>query len=298
VTLRGNAVEDLRDAANPRTMPLIVVPTPLGNLADVTLRAIQVLRECDLLVAEDSRVARTLLAGLKLPGREIWSYHAHNAAAATPKILERARHESVALTTDAGTPGISDPGNELIAAARAAGIAVEVLPGPSALVGAAVLSGFSLRRFLFEGFPARSSRARREQFARALASEATSVWFESPKRIRATLADLAAIAPDARVFLLREYTKLHEQQLLGSAADVAARLPEPVRGEIALVVEGAATVQAAPDAATLDAAIDALLAQGAPVSAIAKDLAGRGYGVRRHLYARATERKRDQKGLS
>ncbi len=290
-------VEDLRDAANPRTMPLIVVPTPLGNLGDVTPRALQALRECDLLVAEDSRVARTLLAALKLPGREIWSYHDHNAAATAPKILERARHERVVLTTDAGTPGISDPGSELIAAAHAAGVAVDLLPGPSALVGAAVLSGFSLRRFVFEGFAARTSRARREQFARALALGATSVWFESPKRIRATLADLAAVAPGARIFLLREYTKLHEQHLLGSPADVAAQLSEPVRGEIAFVIEAAAAVRATPDAASLEAAIDALLARDVPVPAIAKELAERGYGARRSLYARATERKRHRKGL-
>ncbi len=278
-------------------MPLIVVSTPLGNLGDVTLRTLQALRECDLLVAEDSRVARALLAGLKLPGREIWSYHEHNAVAAAPNILERARHERVVLTTDAGTPGISDPGSELIAAARAAGIAVDLLPGPSALVGAAVLSGFSLKRFVFEGFVARTSRARREQFARALALGVTSVWFDSPKRIRATLADLAAVAPDARIFLLREYTKLHEQQLLGSPADVAAQLSEPVRGEIALVVESAAIVRSAPDAASLDAAIDALLSRDVPVPAIAKELAERGCGTRPSLYARASERKRHRKGL-
>jgi 16S rRNA (cytidine1402-2'-O)-methyltransferase len=272
-------------------MPLIVVPTPLGNLRDITLRALDVLRDCDVLVAEDSRVARKLLGALGLPSKRIGSYREHNAASATPGILELARTQRVALTTDAGMPGISDPGADLIAAARAAGIAIEVLPGPSALIGAAALSGFPLRRFLFEGFAPRASAARRKAFARAIDSGATSVWYESPKRICSALADLEAIAPNARVFLLREYTKLHEQQLLGTPAAVVSALERPVRGEIVLVV--AATPPDAapePESTVVDAAIDALLAKGAPVSAIAKTLAERGYGLRRDLYARAAAR--------
>src|SRR5579864_6638034 len=114
-------------------MSLVFVPTPLGNLRDVTLRALDVLRDCSLLVAEDTRVAKKLLHALALPGKEIWSYHEHNRATAASGILERAHHEVVAVVTDAGMPGISDPGAELVAAARAAGISVEVLPGPSAL---------------------------------------------------------------------------------------------------------------------------------------------------------------------
>jgi 16S rRNA (cytidine1402-2'-O)-methyltransferase len=273
-------------------MPLLVVPTPLGNLKDVTLRAIDALRDCDLVVAEDSRVARVLLSALGIRGKEIWSYHEHNAASATGGIVARAHAERVALTTDAGMPGISDPGTELIAAARAAGVAVELLPGPSALVSAAVLSGFPLRRFLFEGFVARTGPARRAQFERATTSGVTSVWFDSPKRIRATLADVESVAPDARIFLLREHTKMHEQQLLGAPRDVAAALAEPVRGEIAFVIAAQTQEPQRPEAAELDDAIDALLASGTPVSAVAKALADRGYGERRHLYARASERKR------
>lgn len=273
-------------------MPLVVVPTPLGNLRDITLRAIDVLRDCDVLVAEDSRVARKLVTALGISGKEIWTYREHNAAAATRGILDRARDRRVALTTDAGTPGISDPGAELIAAAREAGVVVEALPGPSALIGAAVLSGFPLRRFIFEGFPPRSAAARRVHFEEALASGATAIWYESPKRIRATLAHLDAAAPDARVFLLREYTKLHEQQLLGSPARVAAGLADPVRGEIVLVVAPYARAAAAPSAEAIDAGIDAMLAGGASVSTIAKALAERGFGPRRSLYARASARKR------
>lgn len=273
-------------------MPLVFVPTPLGNLRDVTLRALDTLRDCSLLVAEDSRVARKLLSGLGLPGREIWSYHEHNARAATAGILERARAELVAVVTDAGTPGISDPGAELVAAARAAGVPVEVLPGPSAAVGAAVLSGFGLRRFLFEGFPPRSSAARREALRRSFAAGAPGVWYESPQRIHAFLEDVGAVDPHARVFLVREYTKRYEQQLLGTAAEVAAQLAQPVRGEIALVIAPSQAQTPAPTGESeLDREIDALLDSGSSVSAVAKALADRGLGERRHIYARATGRK-------
>ena len=266
-------------------MPLVFVPTPLGNLRDVTLRALDVLRDAELIVAEDTRVARKLLAALGLPGRPIWSYREQNAASATEGILERARTALVAVTTDAGMPGISDPGTALVAAARKAGVDVEVLPGPSASLGVAVLSGFPLDRFSFEGFPPRAAAARRAAFSAALQRGVTTLWYESPQRVGATLADLAAVAPEARVFLLREYTKLHEERLDGTPAEVAARLAEPVRGEIAFVIapsdarpaDGAAEEGANDE---LDAAIDALLASGRRLGEI-----------RKALYARADARK-------
>ncbi len=277
-------------------MPLVFVPTPLGNLGDITLRALEALRECSLLIAEDSRVARKLLAALQLPGKEIWSYHEHNAQAATAGILERAASELVAVVTDAGTPGISDPGADLVAAARAANVAVEVLPGPSAAIGAAVLSGFPLRRFTFEGFPPRTSAARRAALRRSFATASPSVWYESPQRIRAFLNDIEAVDAHARVFLVREYTKRYEQQILGTARRVAEELGDPVRGEIALVIApSAAAPPRAPSPALLDEEIDALLHDGRSVSAVAKALAERGMGERRHIYARATERKRLQR---
>ncbi|HEY4439876.1 MAG TPA: 16S rRNA (cytidine(1402)-2'-O)-methyltransferase [Candidatus Elarobacter sp.] len=267
-------------------MGLVFVPTPLGNLRDVTLRAIDTLRDAALIVAEDSRVTRRLLNALEIGTKEIWTYHEHNARSTTAAILERAAGEAVAVVTDAGTPGISDPGAELIAAAREAGVAVEVLPGPAAFVCAAVLSGFDLRRFAFAGFPPRGGAARRAAYRDALGE--TTIWYEAPHRIRASLADLAAVAPDRRVFLVRELTKLHEQQVLGTPAEVAAALEEPVRGEIALVVEGIpATAEAVePDAGEVDGRIAALMAEGLTTSAIAKKLAEAGLGERRHLYAR------------
>jgi 16S rRNA (cytidine1402-2'-O)-methyltransferase len=283
-------------------MPLVFVPTPLGNLGDVTQRALEALRAADLIVAEDTRVARKLLSALGIPGRELWSYREQNAAGATAGILERARSGLVAVTTDAGMPGISDPGSELVAAARAAGVAVEVLPGPSAALGVAVLSGFPLRRFSFEGFPARAPQARLAGFREALRGDATTLWFESPQRVLRTLADLAIVAPDARVFLVREYTKRHEQQLLGTPQEVAAALETPVRGEIAFAVapygngsgEGSAMAEAAEQAS--DEAIDALLSQGLKVAEVARRLAERGLGKRRELYERA-QRRRGSGGL-
>jgi 16S rRNA (cytidine1402-2'-O)-methyltransferase len=273
-------------------MPLVFVPTPLGNLRDVTLRAIDVLRTSEVVVAEDTRVARRLLNALEIEGREIWSYREQNAQRVTSGILERARTGLVAVTSDAGTPGISDPGSDLVAAARAAGVAVEVLPGPSAVIGVALLSGFPLRTFSFEGFPPRTAVARRARYAQALGREATTIWFETPQRIRASLADLAAAAPDAVVFLVREYTKLHEQHLQGTPAQVAAGLPEPIRGEIAFAI---APYLAAVEREDPAAAIDALLAGGERVGEVAKQLAARGLGDRQTLYRTAVQRKAARK---
>lgn len=269
------------------------VPTPLGNLRDITLRALDVLREAALIVAEDSRVARRLLSAYELPGRELWTYHEHNAATATSAILERAREALVAVVTDAGMPGISDPGSSLVAAARAAGVSIEVLPGPTAFACAAVLSGFALRSFTFAGFPARGGAERRAGFRAALDRAEPSIWYESPHRIRATLADLATVDPSVQVFLLREFTKLHEEHLSGTPAAIAQALVEPVRGEIVFVLDaGRPQTSTPPNLADVDAAISALLADGLSTSAIAKELAERGLGERRHLYARVSDRRR------
>jgi len=280
-------------------MGLTFVPTPLGNLRDITLRALDVLRAADLIVAEDTRVARRLLSAHGIAGPPVWTYHEHNAGGSTAAILERAAAGNVAVVTDAGMPGISDPGSALVCAARAAGIPVDVLPGPTAFACAAVLSGFDVRRFVFEGFPPRTSGARKTAFRSALARGLPSVWYESPHRIAAALADLAAVAPDARVFLVREFTKLHEQQLAGTPGEVAAGLPEPMRGEVAFAID-AGVATAAPDTAgaSLDERIDALLASGASTAAIAKQLAAAGAGERKALYARVGARRSEGPGAT
>ncbi len=273
------------------------MPTPLGNLRDITQRALDALRDCDLLVAEDTRVARRLLNALGIGGKQMWSYREHNAAGATGPILERAAAERVAVVTDAGMPGISDPGRALIVAARAAGIAVEVLPGPVAFVTAAVLSGFATTGLSFEGFVPRSAGARERAFRAVLGRGTPSAWYEAPNRIAATLETLRAIAPDARVFVARELTKLHEQQILGTPAEVLAALPDPVRGEIVLVLDGTAAPEGPRDGepADVDAAIDAALDAGATVAATAKDLSRRFAVARDSMYALVAARKRERR---
>jgi 16S rRNA (cytidine1402-2'-O)-methyltransferase len=277
-------------------MGLTFVPTPLGNLRDVTLRALDALREADTIVAEDTRVARRLLSALEIPAPNLMRYDEYSARSTLDSIVERARTGKVAVVTDAGMPGVSDPGIALVRHARVAGVKIDVLPGPSAFVVAAVLSGFDLDRFAFEGFVPRTTHRRREVFTRALASGIATVWYDAPHRIVATLEELARLAPRTPVFLARELTKVHEEHLHGTAGEVLAALGKPVRGEIVLVL--APTTIDAPErrSATsedaLDRAIDEALASGRSISAIAKTLAGRGLGERRQLYRRAAGRKR------
>lgn len=267
------------------------MPTPLGNLRDITLRALDVLRDCDLLVAEDTRVARRLLSALDLPGKEIWSYREQNAAGATDAILERARTQRVAVVSDAGTPGISDPGRDLVVAARAAAVAVEVLPGPVAFVCALVLSGFCIDRFSFEGFVPRAKIERERAIGAALAGGRTTAFYEAPGRIVATLEAIDALAPDARLFVARELTKRFEQQIVGNAREAIARLETPVRGEIVLVLEARIAPAPVPVASDVADAIDRELDLGTPVSLLAKTLAQRGLGERADLYRLASARK-------
>jgi 16S rRNA (cytidine1402-2'-O)-methyltransferase len=270
---------------------LTLVPTPLGNLRDITLRGLDVLRDADLIVAEDTRVARRLLTAHGITGKPIVSYREQNAAEATPAILERARSQSVALVTDAGMPGISDPGRDLVVAARAAGIGVDVLPGPVAYICAAVLSGFDLTGLTFAGFVPRTEGLRRRALSAALTGLGPTAWYESPHRIRATLETLDSLAGDARVFVGRELTKLHEQQILGTPREVMAALEEPVRGEVVLVVapRPVANEPAAP--AEIDRQIDALLDEGLAPSAIAKTVAAGTGASRSQTYERVVARK-------
>jgi len=272
-------------------MALILIPTPLGNLRDITLRALDVLAACDSIVAEDTRVAARLLAAYGIRGKRVSGYREQNALDVTRAILDRAREHTVAVLSDAGMPGISDPGRELVAAARAAGVAVEVLPGASAFVCAAVLSGFPLERFSFDGFLPRARGERERALRAALLRATTTVWYEAPHRILASLTALDALAPEAEVFVGRELTKLHEQQVLGTPSAAAAALEAPVRGEIVLVLAPYARVEKAVTEEQLEAAIDAALAAGSPPAAIAKALAGESAHSRQELYARVIERK-------
>lgn len=254
-------------------MGLIFVPTPLGNRGDITLRALDALRACELLVAEDTRTARRLLALYDLPLRPMLSYREQNAAAVTESILARASEANVVVVTDAGMPGISDPGRELVVAARAAGIGVEVLPGAVAFVVAAVLSGFPLDDLRFGGFFPRAAGERRRAAELALASGATYAWYESPHRIVAALETFAELSPDARLFVARELTKVHEQHLFGTAREIADGLARPVRGEIVLILAPNVAVPRLVRDADVQSAIDDALTGGAAPSRAARDVA-------------------------
>ena len=219
---------------------LLVVGTPIGNLGDLTPRAAEALRAADLVVAEDTRFAARLLRhlGARTPTS---SFNEHSAAERLPGLLARlAAGETLALTTDAGMPGVSDPGARLVEAARAAGAAVEVVPGPSAVTAAMALSGIGSPGFVFGGFlPARPASTRRGALQRLLAGSGAMglplVLFEAPHRCDALLAALERLVPETRVAACRELTKLHEEVLVGRPAEVRALLPEP-RGELTLVI--------------------------------------------------------------
>jgi 16S rRNA (cytidine1402-2'-O)-methyltransferase len=229
---------------------LIVCPTPIGNLEDVTLRVLSALRDANVIACEDTRRTRTLLDRYGVGG-ELVSYHEHNERERASELVRRMQAgESVALVSDAGMPLVSDPGFVLVQACVAAGLAVEVLPGPSAALAALVASALPAERWRFAGFLPR----KRGELERAFATPETLVAFESPRRVGASLAVLAALDPERPVAVCRELTKLHEEVVRGSASELAARYAdEPPRGEVVLVL-GAAPA-AAP---AIDPALDAL----------------------------------------
>lgn len=228
---------------------LYLVGTPIGNLEDVTLRALRVLREVALIAAEDTRRTRVLLARYDIRTRTT-SFHEGNKARQTARLLATLEREDVALVTEAGMPGISDPGFELARAARERGAEVVVVPGPSAATTAVVASGLPSDRFVFHGFLPRKSPERR----RALRAVAGSPWslvvFEAPRRLRGALRDMLDTLGDREVAVCREMTKLHEEVYRGTVSDALAHFDAP-RGEFTLVVAGAAegAAQASSDEA-------------------------------------------------
>lgn len=219
---------------------LSVVPTPIGNLADITLRALETLRAADVIAAEDTRHSGMLLKhhGISSP---MVSFHEHNEAARTAELLGRLREgAAVALITDAGMPGISDPGARLVRACIDAGLEFTVLPGPCAAITAIVGSGLDAASFHYGGFLPVKSGQRASLLAAALTREETSVFYESPHRLVKSLAALAEIAPERLVCVARELTKKFEEYRRGLPADLAAHFEShPPKGEICLLVEGA-----------------------------------------------------------
>ncbi len=221
------------------TGTLFVVATPIGNLEDLTFRGLEVLRKADLIAAEDTRRTRILLSHYKIRGTLI-SYREQNRDKSSPRILSHlTQGRSVALVTDAGTPGLSDPGYHLVEACVDNGIRVVPIPGANALGAALCVSGMPLDRFLFEGFLPSRPAARKNRIAQIGAAGVPFVIFESPRRIVDTLRDIVGTLGDREVFLAREMTKVHEELLRGKAAEVIQRLGnDPILGEITMVVAG------------------------------------------------------------
>jgi 16S rRNA (cytidine1402-2'-O)-methyltransferase len=263
-------------------MPLAVCATPIGNLEDVTLRVLRELAEADVVLCEDTRRTRVLLQRHGISVR-LLSYHEHNEAERTAEVLPRLEAgERVALVSDAGLPAISDPGARLVAAALDAGVLVTVLPGASAVETALVASGFAAERYQFLGYLPRGAAALDALWAELRAWRWPAVAFESPRRLPASLASLAAALPDRPVAVCRELTKQFEEVVRGPAAEIATRFRQPPRGEITLVL-GEGQVEA-PDEGEGVAAVAELVLAGVPRRQAADLVARLTGGSRNTLY--------------
>lgn len=269
---------------------LYIVATPIGNLRDITLRALDVLTAADRIACEDTRVTAKLLAAYGLK-KSLTPYHDHNAAAARPKLLAAiADGAAVALVSDAGTPLISDPGYKLAAEAAAAGHRVVPIPGPSAAVAALSAAGLPSDKFLFAGFPPQKGGKRARWLAPLLAIDATLILYEGPSRLADTLQAVADVAPDRPVAVMRELTKLYEEHRRGTAVELAAhyRAAGPPKGEIVVLI-------GPPDAAegeTGEAELDALLGRALASMSVkdaAKTVAAATGLPKKTVYARALE---------
>jgi len=224
---------------------LFVVATPIGNLEDTTLRAIRLLREVQLIAAEDTRTTRILLRKYDIHTRTL-SYNEHNMRRRTPQLLAALGSGDVALVSEAGTPGVSDPGHELITAAIEAGFPVVPIPGPSALIAALVASGLPMRQFTFLGFLSRRPAERRHSLADLAGEPRTLVVFEAPHRLRSLLSDMLFVLGDRRIALCRELTKAFEEVFRGSVSEALEHFSDP-RGEFTIIIEGATNQQPVSD---------------------------------------------------
>lgn len=264
---------------------LYVVATPIGNLGDLSPRAAEVLKACPAVAAEDTRRTLVLYAHLGVPAPRLLSLPAFDERGRVASIVARlAAGEDVALCTDAGTPGVSDPGAALVAAAWEAGLRVIPIPGPSAALAALAASGFAADRFVFAGFLPRKGGGRAEALAWLAAAPGTVVLYEAGNRTRETLLDLAAALGDRPALVARELTKRHEELARGPLSALAERFAGEVRGEVTLVVSGpapgAAPARPAEPAEPLEAELARRLAAGEPPSALARDVA-RARGLKR-----------------
>jgi len=268
-------------------MPLAVCATPIGNLEDVTLRVLAELAAADVVLCEDTRHTRVLLQRHGIEAR-LLSYHEHNEAQRTAEFLPRLEAgERVALVSDAGLPGVSDPGARLVRAALDAGIDVRVLPGPSAVETALVASGLVTEQYRFLGFLPRGENRLAAVWDELRGWPWPAVAFESPQRLPATLRSLAAADPEREVAVCRELTKRFEEVVRGTASEVAARFEAPPKGEITLVVGAAAQQPDSEDEEAALAAVAELVAAGVPRRQAA-EIVSRLVGIARNrLYKRS-----------
>lgn len=251
------------------TGTLFIVPTPIGNLEDITLRALRVLREVDFVAAEDTRHTRKLLTHYDIHPKSLFSYHEHNTRHAGALVLQRLlAGESGALVSDAGMPGISDPGHDLIRLLLEESIVPVALPGPSAFVTGLVASGLATDRFLFVGFLPREKKTRRSELEALAKQTATLLFYEAPHRILATLDDLFLVFGNRQCVIARELSKVHETFHRGQLGDSQWRAGLTLRGEMVVMVEGATISEATTslfsptDAESIVSAVDGLIAQG------------------------------------
>jgi 16S rRNA (cytidine1402-2'-O)-methyltransferase len=273
---------------------LYLVATPIGHLEDVTLRALRVLREAQLVLAEDTRRTRILLERHAISAKPV-SLHAHNEAARTARVLAVLEAGgSAALVSDAGTPLVSDPGERLVAAAIAAGHAVVAVPGASAVLAALSVAGLPVAPFAFAGFLPRRARERDAWLAAWRERPETLVLFESPRRLGTTLEAMSRILGDRPACVARELTKLHEEVARGSLRELAERFAKGARGEVTIVVGGHPDQPAASAPLDLDAAILAGLDSGESTRQLAARIAPLCGVPRREVYARAVALRRSR----
>jgi 16S rRNA (cytidine1402-2'-O)-methyltransferase len=275
------------------------VATPIGNLEDITLRALRVLKEVDLIAAEDTRHTKKLLAhyGISTP---LTSYYDQIEASKAPALIGQLRAgKTIALVSDAGTPGISDPGYRLVRGAAEAGITVVPVPGPSILTALLSVGGLPTDRFVFEGFLPAKKGQRHNALLRLRQEERTLIFFESPHRLLDLLADLEEACGDRQVVIGRELTKMFEEVLRGSVRELRTLLHgREIKGEVAVLVAGRSAADEPPELFSLAEKIRLLDAEGLPLKEIAQTLSER-YGIaRREIYALGVQLKKEREGGS
>ena len=280
----------LKAEAEPLAPGLHIVATPIGNLRDISFRALATLAAADAILAEDTRTSKTLLAhyGIATP---LLPYHEHNAAQMRPKVLAKLREGGkLALISDAGTPLVSDPGYKLVAELVAEGLPVTGIPGPSAVLAALVLAGLPTDRFFFEGFLPPKSAARRTRLTELAAIPGTLVFFESPRRVAEMLADAAAVLGARAGAVARELTKYHETVRRGTLPELAAHYEneEEARGEIVVIIGPPGAAELLPAGDVIDERLRIALASVSLKEAVAQVAAETGQ-PRRKVYARALE---------